>query len=145
LQSLEQTRARMAGVEIDQLVAAAIWAFSGQGSVVKNLIVAEFWFNGMEEPEQPIARNCVTEKTHDLARLSISPSVNILLSKAGVKAFSKTQVLVAMLHWFATFPVGTRLEILRDYTQHLVAENTRKTKESCVPGVNPARNDRPVA
>jgi hypothetical protein len=57
----------MAGTEMDQL-AAAIWAFSGQPAVVKNLIVTEFWFNGIEEPEEPLARTTVMGKAYDVAR-----------------------------------------------------------------------------
>jgi hypothetical protein len=57
-------------------------------------------------------------------KISIPQSANLLLSKAGVKTFSKTQALVAVLHWFAGFPLKSRVQLIREYWQHLATQES---------------------
>jgi hypothetical protein len=59
-------------------------------------------------------------------KISMPQSANLLLSKAGVKMFSKTQTLVAILDWFAGFPLKSRVQIIREYWQHLATQDVAK-------------------
>jgi hypothetical protein len=56
LQTLRQTAVAMGGVELDHLIAAAVWAFSHQDAGLKNLVVSEFWFRGIDNAE-PVNRH----------------------------------------------------------------------------------------
>jgi hypothetical protein len=59
------------------------------------------------------------------------PSAAALLNKARAgdtrqgRAFSRTQEFVAGLYWFSTLPIETRLELVRQFRTHPVAQDRR--------------------
>jgi hypothetical protein len=48
---LQETAARLGGVELDIIIAAATWAFCRQDAATRRLIVADFWLRGLSELE----------------------------------------------------------------------------------------------
>jgi hypothetical protein len=103
LKALHETAVRIGGPETDPLIAAAVWGFSRQEAELQNLVVRQVLFQGFQE----------TGRTWQ--SLSVPPSAHRLLSKTGVRGFSKTQALVAILHWFATRSLALQLQVIRAY------------------------------
>ena len=47
--------------------------------------------------------------------ISLPPSADALLDKAGVDGFSKMQVLAAILHWFCGSRLQDRVRMVQEY------------------------------
>ena len=47
--ALQETANQLGGVDFDNVLIAASWAFCTQGEAVRQYIVAEFWCNGPSE------------------------------------------------------------------------------------------------
>jgi hypothetical protein len=133
--ALQETADRLGEVEFDAVVAGASWAFCMRGDEARRDIVADFWYGGPSElgaSEADRGHNAFREKLQAWQPTVVPPSAAALLNKARAghrgegRGFSLTQEFVAALHWFATLPLETRLELVREYRACLETQDRLK-------------------
>ncbi len=71
LESLEEASARLGGLPLPELVAAAVWAFDKQEPVFKDLIVRVFWAQGIPAPRR--SQKTWIRRIYELVRALFAP------------------------------------------------------------------------
>jgi hypothetical protein len=113
--ALLETSAPPGAVEPEQLIAAALWFFAQCEEEVKHRVVRDFWFND---------RGAQRWHTVRLQR-----SVATVVGRGGVKPFSNSQTLVAVLDWFARFPPDARAVMVGDHLRQLASSTAPVSRD----------------